>query len=68
MIKYNVIQGPMKMPLYFSTDDLLHHILAKNTGTLYLTNRKNVPKRITVLPEHSDVEDFVQLEIQHGRK
>lgn len=67
MIEYNVLQGPMKMSLYFSTNNLRHHILSKNKGTLYLTNRKNIPERITVLPEQLDVEQFVQLEMKHGR-
>ena len=67
MIEYNAHQGPMEIVLYFSTDDLKHHILSKNNGTLYLTNRKNVPERITVLPDQLDVEQFVQLEMKNGR-
>lgn len=68
MIEYTAHQGPMVITLYFSTNDLLHHIHSKNVGTLYLTNRKNVPERITVLPDQLDVEQFVQLEMKHGRK
>ncbi len=67
MIEYKAHQGPLEVTLYFSTNDLKHHILPKNMGTLYITNRKNIPDRTTILPDQLDVEQFVQLEMKHGR-
>ena len=67
MIEYHAKQGPLEVTLYFSTNDKKHHIVARNNGTLYTTNRKNVPDKVTVLPDQLDVEQFVQLEIKHGR-